>query len=233
MKIMDELRSLMDNPRLMASRHSDFQVEHFILGGPGPHPEYPLPDSKVQQALLELWTRYNALLQFADEDVKANATIKRAEAQRIRAARRIEQIDGDVAERLDCEADIEESESTILIQKVKRDVTAYQITEKMHEIGVLKKLIARFAPQCLFASADESAPLHWVLCQAMTQLKPGAKPFQLPFQRPLSIEEMNRLIAAAGQPFCVVPDGDGYAVERIALQGSLEEGGDHAQDSSR
>ncbi len=156
---------------------SAFKIRSFVLNDES----FPLPDSKYHQAKLELYSRWQKILDLELDFRKNRAQQKLLAAQRMKwqAA-----LDAEAAfERLEAEAQIE-----LLAVEAERHQTAESFLHKncaetLREMRVFLEVVEELRSELRYETREASEPAHWTAVQAIREQQPGVAVEQLPFRR--------------------------------------------------
>jgi hypothetical protein len=119
--------------------HSEYQIEHFIIG------QFLTPDRKHRQCLHELWARYGGLVSAWYTSSKIVLEIKKLEKD-------LEKASG---------IDKEEIELDLTNSKLKQMLGTHSLRETVREMKILYKLFEKLDKKRLFPDYEAAEPEYW------------------------------------------------------------------------
>lgn len=148
--------------------HSDFQIKHFILQDD----EFPLPDSKYYQAMLEVYSRYENLISQHYEYKKTSNEIKLLEFD-------IEDITKAPVEDKRKEVMIDMKQDEIALKELRMKSIKKSVESTLREMRCFVGCMEELKPQLKYKDYESMQKEHWLRRYAI-QKKKGERTCSIP-----------------------------------------------------
>jgi hypothetical protein len=129
-------------------RHSEFQIENFIIG------QFITPDRKHRQCLQELWTRYQALLSEWYDIEKLKIELRRLALKQKKLTEREELNEEELI-------DVDEIKLMTTHTGVRLEMSKSKMTETLREMKKFYEIYNQLEGQRKFKTYEEAEPEYW------------------------------------------------------------------------
>ncbi len=162
--LLDHVQVFFDDVQLGMSA---FQIKHFVLNDEA----FPLPDSKYHQAKLELYTRWQKIVDLEFAFKKSRAQTKLLHAQKLKWQETLQSATGHT--RLEAEAQIE-----LLDIEMEQQQTACMFQQKscgetLREMRIFLDVVENLEGKVLYESKEAAEAEHWMVVHAIREERPG------------------------------------------------------------
>jgi hypothetical protein len=162
--LLDKIKLFFDDMQIGMSA---FQIKHFVLNDES----FPLPDSKYHQAKLELYTRWQKIVDLEFAFKKNGVQMKLQHAQRMKWQEALHSASS--YERLEAEAQIELTE--LEMEQLRAALMFLQKTcaETFREMRVFLEVVEELKNKLIYESKEAAEAEHWMAVRTLRGERPN------------------------------------------------------------
>ncbi len=150
---VEMLRNIEGQFEHLMLRHSEFQIENFIIG------QFITPDRKHRQCLQELWTRYQALLSEWYDIESLKIDLRRLALKRNKLTEVKEMVSKELTE--EELIDLDELNLTTTHTTVRMEMSKRKMSETLREMKKFWEIYNQLEGKRKFANYEDAEPEYW------------------------------------------------------------------------